>query len=81
MSEEIVIVGDAHAGCDPEGVKERLRQLAVTLDFANLEKNALNFMIMGDMVDGPMLDVIECTEYRDVTEEPLLLPPPEGRDE
>lgn len=80
MSGEIIAVWqDEHFGFDPEGAKKRLRQWA-TFDYAQLERDALNFMIMGDMVDGLPSDVIECTDYHEVEPEPLFLPPPEGQD-
>ena len=75
--QDIIAVGDVHMGYDLEGAKERLGQWG-TFDYTQLARDALNYMIMGDMVDGPLesSEIIECTDYREVPPEPLLLPAP-----
>lgn len=77
-----MLIGDKHAGYAPEQATERrraqpgdeLRELGKSLNFAYFYA-----LTPGDVSDG-LLHIIDCTEYRDVTNEtePLLLSSPEG---
>lgn len=83
--QEIIIVDDVHfSKYDRAKSADFARHYWGTFDYALLEQNALNHTLFaqGTMVDGLPVpnDIIECTDYRELEPEPLLLPPGEAKD-
>ncbi len=70
MSGEIVIVGDVHLSEIDQAKDNFTRHYWGAFDYK-----------LGDCFDGMVVpdDIIECTDYRELGPEPLLLPPGEAK--